>query len=150
MRRRHRKQLWGRGTVSPLARRLAPSFARREFLLCGDNFLTAPEECEDGNTLDGDGCSSTCVIEIAPGCGDGTLDVGEECDDGNLVDGDGCTMSCTAEFCGDDLVNDGGAEDCEPPDTATCTSLCTTRTPLCGDGFLTPAGGLRRWQRGQR
>ncbi len=30
---------------------------------CGDNVLEAGEDCDDGNTIDGDGCSSTCKIE---------------------------------------------------------------------------------------
>ena len=30
---------------------------------CGDGVILSPyEECDDGNTLDGDGCSSACVI----------------------------------------------------------------------------------------
>jgi cysteine-rich repeat protein len=33
---------------------------------CGDTFQVTPEECDDGNTLDGDGCSSTCMIESLP------------------------------------------------------------------------------------
>ncbi len=27
---------------------------------CGDGYLTAPETCDDGNTVDGDGCNATC------------------------------------------------------------------------------------------
>jgi len=54
------------------------------------------EECDDGNTDEDDGCSSTCAVEV---CGDGTLDSGgtlmEECDDGNTVGGDGCASNCT-------------------------------------------------------
>lgn len=30
---------------------------------CGDGFLDALEECDDGNTIDEDGCSSTCEDE---------------------------------------------------------------------------------------
>jgi len=65
--------------------------------VCGDDFLTPPEQCEDGNVSDGDGCSSTCTSEIPVACGDGFIDPGEQCDDGNLLDGDGCTMSCAFE-----------------------------------------------------
>jgi cysteine-rich repeat protein len=32
-------------------------------LVCGDGIVVGPEECDDGNTLDGDGCSSTCTLE---------------------------------------------------------------------------------------
>jgi len=31
--------------------------------VCGDGVLGAREECDDGNTADGDGCSSTCRVE---------------------------------------------------------------------------------------
>ena len=30
---------------------------------CGDGVIHAPEQCDDGNTDDGDGCSSICRIE---------------------------------------------------------------------------------------
>lgn len=30
---------------------------------CGDGVVHAPEECDDGNKIDGDGCSSICRIE---------------------------------------------------------------------------------------
>jgi cysteine-rich repeat protein len=30
---------------------------------CGDGVVHAPEQCDDGNTVDGDGCSSICRIE---------------------------------------------------------------------------------------
>ncbi|MDH3623526.1 MAG: PQQ-dependent sugar dehydrogenase [Myxococcales bacterium] len=65
------------------------------------------------------------VSPPAGGCGDGSQDPGEECDDGNLTDGDGCTSSCVLEFCGDGIVNNGGLETCEPPNTALCSSTCT-------------------------
>jgi len=106
--------------------------------LCGDGFLTAPEQCDDGNLIDGDGCSGACTVEVPPACGDNNADPGEECDDGNLSDGDGCGSGCVLEVCGDGVVNNSGAEACEPPGTALCTSTCAIRTPLCGDGLLTP------------
>ena len=31
--------------------------------LCGDGVIHAPETCDDGNTTNGDGCSSICRIE---------------------------------------------------------------------------------------
>jgi cysteine-rich repeat protein len=33
---------------------------------CGDGTLDTPEACDDGNTVDGDGCSSACVLEPPP------------------------------------------------------------------------------------
>jgi len=31
--------------------------------VCGDGFIDAPETCDDNNTTNGDGCSSTCQLE---------------------------------------------------------------------------------------
>jgi uncharacterized repeat protein (TIGR01451 family) len=36
--------------------------------VCGNDILEQGEECDDGNTEDGDGCSSTCTIEQVPVC----------------------------------------------------------------------------------
>jgi len=78
------------------------------------------EECDDGDLIDGDGCSSKCKREHAPPegcCGDGIVQpgFGEDCDNGNLNDGDGCSSSCKLEknpcnkclhqkMCGDGIV----------------------------------------------
>lgn len=61
--------------------------------ICGNGRLEPGEECDDGNTRDGDGCSADCRSEGT--CGNGILDTGEECDDSNLVNGDGCEADCT-------------------------------------------------------
>lgn len=34
--------------------------------ICGNGVLEAGEECDDGNTVSGDGCSSTCMTEVTP------------------------------------------------------------------------------------
>ena len=62
---------------------------------CGDGEVNNSEECDDGNLMDGDGCSVNC--EIDPICGNEHREEGEECDDGNLVDGDGCSADCWLE-----------------------------------------------------
>src|SRR5690606_9370781 len=66
---------------------------------CGDGRRDLDEDCDDGNTLPGDGCNGACAVEPffecdAKGrctstirCGDGKLDPGEFCDDGNARDG---------------------------------------------------------------
>ena len=48
------------------------------------------EECDDGNTVNGDGCDNNCM---KPGCGNGIIDVGEECDNGPLNDNVSATKS---------------------------------------------------------
>jgi cysteine-rich repeat protein len=71
-------------------------------IACGDGVVMGDEECDDGNVVDGDGCSATCRIEVAE-CGDGHLDPDEECDDGNVSAGDGCSATCTVECIDPDL-----------------------------------------------
>ena len=36
--------------------------------VCGNSTLDAGEECEDGNTTNGDGCDDTCAIESGWDC----------------------------------------------------------------------------------
>jgi len=106
---------------------------------CGDGNREAVEACDDGNTNDGDGCASNCMM-IEPGfrcpsvgvlcvpivCGDSRIDAPENCDDGNATGNDGCSatcqrqpgwscpapgIACGAEACGDGIV--AGFEQCD-------------------------------------
>lgn len=65
--------------------------------VCGNGVLDpmCGEECDDGNTVPGDGCDPDCTVPAV--CGDGVLAGAEECDDGNTQNGDGCSDSCTLE-----------------------------------------------------
>eukprot|EP00347_Sterkiella_histriomuscorum_P024339 403331469 len=80
--------------------------------VCGDGFNYGTFECDDGNTNNNDGCSSSCKVEQGYKCSGGsssTPDVCTEicgdgmsvgilaCDDGNLIDNDGCSSTCTVE-----------------------------------------------------
>jgi len=50
---------------------------------CNDGIITTSEDCEDGNVVNGDGCSASCLYEVGwdctgaipdvctPRCGDG-------------------------------------------------------------------------------
>ena len=76
--------------------------------------FTGRELCDDGNTNDGDGCSSDCLSEEK--CGDGYLNAypprNEICDDGNNVAGDGCAPDCkSTEQCGNNFPDPG--EECD-------------------------------------
>jgi cysteine-rich repeat protein len=64
--------------------------------VCGNGKLEAGEQCDDGNTKNGDGCSASCMIETSV-CGNSKIEAGEECDDGNTTAGDGCSASCQYE-----------------------------------------------------
>jgi len=61
---------------------------------CGNGSLDPGEACDDGNQVDGDGCSANCLSDET--CGNFVTDhpVGETCDDGNTEDGDGCSAVC--------------------------------------------------------
>ncbi len=107
-------------------------------VVCGDGKVTGAESsdqrCDDGNTVDGDGCDGTCMVECGyvcsmggaakpdfctTACGDGVIAGVEVCDDGNKQDGDGCTTKCRIE----------PGWDCT---WAACEmSECK---PVCGDG----------------
>ncbi len=105
--------------------------------VCGDGVLDAGagESCDDGNTTNGDGCSSTCELESV--CGNGILEGNEVCDDGNTTDGDNCSSTCDAEnFCGDGVLNT--SEACDDGNTTNgdgCSSTCELES-VCGNGIL--------------
>ncbi|CAI2374547.1 unnamed protein product [Moneuplotes crassus] len=77
--------------------------------ICGDGIIEHPEECDDNNIYDNDGCNSTCFLEpgyelngnsVRDKCGDGLVMTRvnfTNCDDGNQVDGDGCSSNCVTE-----------------------------------------------------
>ena len=65
---------------------------------CGNGILELGEQCDDGGTVNGDGCSSGCDVESArPVCGNSLVESGEACDDGNTTNGDGCSSLCGVE-----------------------------------------------------
>lgn len=45
-----------------------PNECRANCTFCGDGILDAGEQCDDHNNTNGDGCSSTCTIELFGGC----------------------------------------------------------------------------------
>jgi cysteine-rich repeat protein len=118
-------------------------FGGSQPVVCGDGIVWWPEQCDDGNTESGDGCTSSCVTEPGYFCrydyetneyscslaecgnglmesyanGDGTFGW-ENCDDGNTESDDGCTDACDLET---GFV-------CEVPGSA-------CREVVCGDGI---------------
>ena len=133
--------------------------------VCGNGILEGTEECDDGNTTPGEGCTAECKLESewacpTPGspcvstvvCGDGRMSGNESCDDHNTVDGDGCSADCrTVESgwtclapgvrcqpkCGDGVLK--GTEECDDGNTAAddgCGATCKVE-----DGFACPDAG---------
>jgi len=99
---------------------------------CGDGKVDPGEQCDDGNTTNGDGCENNCTL---PTCGNGIRDFGEQCDDGNATNGDGCENNCTLPACGNGIVD--CSEQCDDGNTAdgdACETDCTL--PVCGNGIV--------------
>jgi spore coat protein H len=114
-----------REALKRLLRNTAQAWRPAAASQCGDGVLEGSElcasMCEDGNRVDGDGCSAECLFEycgdwkVQPGlgevcegaegcswdclttivCGDGIRDETEQCDDGNAIDDDTCNNYCT-------------------------------------------------------
>jgi fibro-slime domain-containing protein len=119
---------------------------------CGNGKVEQTERCDDGNDLNGDGCSSGCTVELdytCPKegqpcvhdiiCGDHMIEGMETCDDGNKTSGDGCASDCTLECgwecppgapcralkCGDSMM--AGQEQCDDGNTTDgdgCSKNC--------------------------
>jgi cysteine-rich repeat protein len=64
---------------------------------CGNGIVDPGEACDDGNHVDGDGCSADCTSDET--CGNGITDQAthEQCDDHNLESHDGCSSRCRFE-----------------------------------------------------
>lgn len=131
---------------------------------CGDATRDVGEQCDDGNLVSGDGCSTTCLVEDGftcvgkvgglsscsdGGCGNGVLSLREGCDDGNVTGGDGCSATCAVEIgwscvavprpCGGDV--------CTPPLISICemSDGCGDRNrrvgEQCDDGNVVDGDG---------
>ena len=102
--------------------------------VCGDGVVTAPEECDDANGVNGDGCETTCKFTCVTGdttrncapadacAGQGTCGAKHTCAAGTpLPNGTACGPSgqgevckagvCSPPSCGDGIVETG--EDCD-------------------------------------
>ncbi len=125
---------------------------------CGTNGevnTSAGEECDDGDDLDTNGCTTRCRYAR---CGDGIVQNGEQCDDGNDVEVDACTNACRWNVLGDgvrrtvDGEGTGAAalHDCDLGDPLSATNNNNTTRggdhPFMfdreedGDGFLDEEG----------
>ena len=109
-------------------------------LICGNSYLQSPEACDDGGTVDGDGCSSVCQVEdgwacsrtglvsqASPDtctevCGDGMIVGSEQCDTADTLSGQ-CASNCK---CSDYALLDGPGNTCVCKET-NCTDCITSR-----------------------
>jgi hypothetical protein len=128
-------------------------------IVCGDSIIGPGEVCDDGNSLNADGCNATCMVQdpaykcIAgqpciriSQCGNKRIEPGEQCDDGNSQSGDGCSSSCQLESgwvcpapgkaC--QQAPKGCQPNCKPGD---CGNAMVDATEACDDGVNNGAYG---------
>lgn len=98
--------------------------------VCGDGIVEGAEECDDGNTVDGDGCSSSCRIEDPAAVGPcDELEDGDECADGKLcLSGHCITPGCT------------GDADCASENECVEDGSCDLSTYECVEGAPVASG----------
>jgi cysteine-rich repeat protein len=95
---------------------------------CGDREIRPPEECDDGNAVDGDGCDANCTRTR---CGNEVVTTGEQCDDGNTRGGDCCDAACRVE---------PGGTACDDGEPCTRSDACAGGVCV---GHALPAVGCR-------
>jgi cysteine-rich repeat protein len=101
---------------------------------CGDGNKTPDEECDDGDTANGDGCSASCTVETCWDCsGDPSV----------------CTPESSGSSCPQDSLFCNGAESCNGAGAcvgdgdpcasgAECNTTCNEATDDCFDPTGTP------------
>lgn len=135
--------------------------ATTDSVVCGDGLVSGVESCDDGNTLDWDGCSATCnrepgyacstpnigatsggdavgqTAESGPSvclltvCGNGVSEGDEGCDDSNQIAGDGCGPTCQIE---PSFTRTLVGDFYEPVAQLTCGDGLITTGEQCDDG----------------
>ncbi|HEX8437835.1 lamin tail domain-containing protein [Archangium sp.] len=106
--------------------------------VCGNGQLEGQEQCDDGNTADGDNCSSSCTSTTPAACGNGSVETGEACDDGNTRNGDGCQNDCSVTPASEEVLHECGngvreiEEGCDDGNAVNgdgCESTCVPTRP---------------------
>ncbi|HEY1549598.1 MAG TPA: myxococcus cysteine-rich repeat containing protein [Kofleriaceae bacterium] len=115
--------------------------------LCGNGVLDPGEQCDDGNTVSGDGCSSTCQLEAGSGsdvvCSPHSFRCGSN-DDVEVCNNAGtawlfeqsCSSGCSGGVCQDPTCTPGATR-CEGNEVQTCSADGSTwsNTQSCASTF---------------
>jgi cysteine-rich repeat protein len=113
--------------------------------VCGDGHTDVNghnlEQCDDGNTVETDGCTNECTN---PHCGNGILDgsdgvtPAEQCDLGAQNDDHGaCLTTCRIATCGDNQV-ETGVEECDGAAVGGFNCSADCHLEKCGNGIIDP------------
>jgi cysteine-rich repeat protein len=98
---------------------------------CQFSCTILPDSCDDGNPCNGTETCTMIMVNGRPGqrCNATAAPApGTMCGSGQICLG----MLCVTSTCGDGFVSTINGEQCEPPNTMTCSSTC--RNIVCGDG----------------
>ncbi len=129
--------LWGARylSISPdgghvyVASRVDDALTLYNVAMCGDENLDPGEDCDDGNTADGDGCDATCTLAACYSCtGQPSVCTPEAIDTACPDDGDDCT---------DDVCD--GAGTCTHP-AGPADVPCPDDGDVCTDDVCDNAG----------
>jgi cysteine-rich repeat protein len=116
---------------------------------CQFSCTILPDSCNDGNLCNG---TETCTMVTVNGQAGQKCNAtaappaGTTCATGKICVG----MLCVNSTCGDGIISTPNGEQCEPPNTATCSSTCQNivcgdsvraGTEQCDDGNLTNLDG---------
>jgi cysteine-rich repeat protein len=89
-------------------------------IVCGDGFVSGTEQCDDTNTVNGDGCDNDCTFSCTAAA---------DCNDTNP-----CTMdACTANVCSNTATT-GGACTTTGGAAGTCNMGMCAASASCGNG----------------
>ncbi|TFH23794.1 MAG: hypothetical protein E4H03_05335 [Myxococcales bacterium] len=139
----------GPGIPGGVAETTLFSLQGRHSAVCGDGAIDAAagETCDDGNTVGGDCCSTTCMIEgtDAATCDDGSACTVDTCDSVtgcantpvSCDDGVGCTVDgCDATVGCTNAPDDGAGNDGTSCTFDTCDVIagCINSPTFCNDG----------------
>ena len=106
---------------------------------CGDSKADTGESCDDGNKLEGDGCSSTCQVEACWDCSGGAcmpLAPNTSCSNNGaqVCDGKGA--------CGDCVPADMACDKCKNCGGSTCDEGADCSSEVCVTGICRSPDGV--------
>ncbi len=92
---------------------------------CGNSIQDNGEQCDDGNTNNGDGCDSTCKFEC---------NLNKPCPEGTTLCNNGkCSLNC--EYCADSVSECDYDSVCEINEGCTCDD-CRSKQDSCENGLI--------------